>query len=67
MTFTANTDVVIFVHLVGMGATDKDIERITRGGQEWQRQPDESEKALEDCAKSEAVLNPLGTLMFSCY
>ena len=62
-----NTDRVIFIHLVGMGEVDKEIERITKGGQEWQRQPDESEQALKDRAKSEAVPNPNGTLMFFCY
>ncbi len=45
-----NTDVMIFIHLVGMGETDKEIERITKGGQEWKRQPDESEQAFTDRA-----------------
>ena len=63
-----NTEVVIFIHLVGMGATDKEIERITKGGQEWQRQPNESEQDLKDRATREASPPaPKCRAMFFCY
>ena len=58
-----NTDMVIFIHLVGMGEVDKEIQRITQGGQEWQRQPDESEQDFKDRARCEA---PPG-MMFFCF
>ena len=63
----SNTDMVMFIHLVGMGDGDKEIQRITQGGQEWQRQPDESEQTLKDRAQREAKPNPQGALMFLCY
>ena len=62
-----NTDTVMFIYFVGMGEVDKEIERITHGGQEWQRQPDESAQALKDRAQREAKPNPQGALMFLCY
>lgn len=62
-----NADMVMFIHLVSMGETDEEIERITKGGQEWQRHPEESEQALKDRAQSEAKPNPNGTLVFFCY
>ena len=40
----SHTDDVMFIHFVGMGEVDKEIQRITHGGQDWQRQPDESQQ-----------------------
>jgi hypothetical protein len=40
----------LFIHLVGLGTQDSEIERITKGNQEWQRQPGESEQDLKDRA-----------------
>ena len=62
-----NTNIVMFIHLVGMGEADKEMERITKGGQEWQRQPDEPVQALKERAQREANPNPNGALMFLCY
>ena len=58
-----NTDTVIFIHLVGMGETEKEIERITHGEHEWKRQPNESEQDFKDRARREA---PPG-MMFFCF
>ena len=63
----SNTDDVMFVHFVGMGEVDKEIQRITHGGQDWQRQPDESEQALKDRAQLEATPNPHGAMVFLCH
>ncbi len=43
-----------FVHFVGLDTKDSEIERITRGDQEWQRQPIETEQELTERAKREA-------------
>ena len=63
----SNTDDVMFIHFVGMGAVDKEIQRITHGGQEWQRQPDESEQALKDRSERESTPNPHGARVLLCY
>ena len=63
----SNTDDVMFIHFVFMGEVDKEIQRITHSGQEWQRQPDESEQALKDRAQLGAKPNPHGATVFHCY
>ena len=63
----ANTDEVMFIHFVDMGDADKEIQRITHGGQDWQRQPDESVQALKDRAQLGAKPNPHGATVFLCY
>ena len=63
----SNTDEVMFIHFLGMGEADKEIQRIKNGGQEWERQPDESEQALKDRAQRETKPNPQGTPMFLCF
>lgn len=58
----------IFVHFVGMGTKDSEIERITCGVQEWQRQPHESEQDLKDRANREATPpQPDCCVVFFCY
>ncbi|TRZ68255.1 MAG: hypothetical protein D4R98_02575 [Comamonadaceae bacterium] len=56
-----------FIHLVGLDTKDSEIERITKGNQEWLRQPDESEQELKDRAKRE-VMPPLAgcSTVFLC-
>ena len=63
----SNTDYVRFIHFVALGEVDKEIQRITRGAQEWQRQPDESEQALKDRAELGAKPNPHGATVFLCH
>ena len=43
-----------FVHFVGLDTKDSEIERITKGEHEWQRQPGETEQELKERAKQEA-------------
>lgn len=62
-----NTDNVIFIHFVGMGEVNAQIQRITHEGQEWQRQPDESERDLKDRALQDAKSKPHQALMLYCY
>ena len=57
----------IFIHFVGLGETDKEIQRITDGRQNWVRQPHESEQALKERARLEAQPNPHGILAFVCH
>lgn len=57
----------MFIHLVGLDTTDSEIERITKGGQEWQRQPGESQEALKDRALQVASPNPHGAMVFLCF
>ena len=38
----------IYIHFVGMDAKDSEIQRITKGNQEWLRKPGESEQDLKD-------------------
>ena len=63
----SNTDDVMFIHFVGMSEVDKEIQRITHGGQDWQRKLDESEQALKDRAQQRAKLNPHGVTVLCCY
>lgn len=58
----------MFIHFVGLDTKDSEIQRITKGAQEWQRQPDESEQALKDRATREvAPPPPKCCTMFLCY
>lgn len=63
------TDLVMFVHLVSLGAVDAEIQRITQGGRAWERQQDESEQDLKDRAQREAnpKANPNNSLLFLCF
>lgn len=63
----SNTDDVMFIHFVGLGEVDKKIQRITQGGQDWLRQPDESEQSLKDRAQRESPPNPHGARILLCY
>ena len=63
----SNTDDVTCIHFVGLGEVDKEIQRITHGGQDWQRQPDESEQALKDRAQQGVNPNPRGATVFLCH
>ena len=56
----------IFVHFVAMGTKDSEIQRVTKGNQEWTRLPGESEQELKDRAQREATPNPHGMLVFTC-
>lgn len=64
----SNTDDVMFIHFVDMGDVDKEIQRITHGGQDWQRQPGESEQALKDRTIGEVPPPKAGcSTVFLCY
>jgi hypothetical protein len=63
----SNTDKVVFIHLVGMGEADKEIQRITHGSNEWERQPNETEQDFKDRAKQEAKPSNTGCLTFFCF
>ena len=57
-----------FIHFVGLDTKDSEIERITKGDQEWQRQPGESEQELKERAKREVVPPKEGcSTVFFCY
>lgn len=57
-----------FIHFVGLDTKDSEIQRITKGSQEWQRQPDESEQDLKDRAIGEVPPPPPNTsTVFLCY
>ena len=58
----------LFVHFVGMETKDREIERVTKGHQEWQRQPGESEQELKDRAMREVPPpQPNTSTVFLCY
>jgi hypothetical protein len=58
----------VFIHLVGMGTEDREIERITKGSKEWQRQPGESVQELKDRAVLEVPQPKAGcSTVFLCY
>ena len=58
----------MFIHFVGLDTKDSEIERITKGNQEWQRQPGESEQELKDRAISEVTPPKAGcSTVFLCY
>jgi hypothetical protein len=58
----------VFIHLVALGSEGTEIERITKGNREWQRQPGEVEQSLKDRAISEAPPPKEGcSTTFLCY
>ncbi len=58
----------VFIHLVALGSEGAEIERITKGNREWQRQPGEAEQSLKDRAISEAPPPKEGcSTTFLCY
>ena len=63
----STTDDVMFIHFVGLGEANKEIQRVTHGGQDWQRQLDESEQALKDRAQKGVKPNPHGATVFLCH
>ena len=61
----------MFIHLVGMGETDKEIQTIASSPyiterQEWQREPGESEQDFQDRAEREETPSPTGCKVFIC-
>ena len=58
----------VFIHLVAMGSEGAEIQRIKKGGLEWQRQPSESIHDLKARAMRE-VTPPLAgcRTVFLCY
>ncbi len=57
-----------FIHLIGLDTKDSEIERITKGNQEWQRQPGESVQDLKDRAMREVPPpKPNTSTLFVCY
>jgi hypothetical protein len=64
---TTNTEPV-FIHIVGLGNEDAEIQRITQGGKEWKRQPGDTESILKDRATGEAMPPRAGCrTVFLCY
>ena len=63
----SHTDDVMFIHFLGMGEADKEIQRIRHGTKDWLRQPDESELALKDRAQQGVKPNPHGATVFLCH
>lgn len=58
----------IYVHLVGMDVKDSEIQRITKGNQEWLRKPGESEQDLKDRVIGEVPPPKAGcSHVFLCY
>ncbi len=57
----------MFIHFVGLDTKDSEIQRVTKGSQEWERLPGESEQELKDRAQNEAAPNPHGITVFLCY
>lgn len=58
----------IFIHFVGLDTKDNEIERITKGDREWQRQPNETVQELKDRAIREVEPpKPRCSLVFLCY
>lgn len=58
----------VFIHFVALGGQNAQIERITKGGKEWQRQPGESEQDLKDRAIREVPPpQPNTSTVFLCY
>lgn len=57
-----------FIHFVGLDTKDSEIKRITKGNQEWQRQPEESEQDLKDRAIREVPPpQPNTSTVFLCH
>ena len=58
----------IYVHFVGMDAKDSEIQRITKGNQEWLRMPGESEQVLKARVLGEVPPPKAGCCtVFLCY
>ena len=58
----------MFIHFVSLGDEARQIQRITKGNQVWQRQPDESEQDLKDRALREVTPPPpMCRTVFLCY
>ena len=57
-----------FIHVFGLDVKDCEIERIGKGGKEWQRQLNESEQDLKDRAVRETEPPNVGcSTVFLCY
>ena len=56
----------MFIHLVAMGASDKEIRSIHGCGGSWERLPGETEDELRERAKREGKPHPNGVLIFQC-
>lgn len=57
-----------FIYFVGLDTEGSEIERITKGHQEWLRQPGETERDLKDRAIREAPPPKPGcSTTFLCY
>lgn len=65
----SKTDTVMFIHFVGLGETDKEIQSLTRHDERWERLPGETEQELKERATKEAKPNPnpIGALVFFGY
>lgn len=59
-------DTVMFIHLVGMGEVDKEIQHITANRKEWKREPGETEQDFQDRAERETTPSPTGSKVFMC-
>ena len=58
----------IFVQFVGLHTKDSEIQRITKGSQEWLRMPEESDQVLKDRVIGEVPPPKAGcSAVFLCY
>ena len=58
----------IFVQFVGLDTKDSEIQRITKGNQDWLRMPGESEQVLKDRVIGEVPPPKAGcSTVFLCY
>lgn len=61
----------MFIHIVGMGETDKEIQTIASSyyiakRQEWTREPGESVQDFQGRAEREEMPSPTGCKVFLC-
>lgn len=56
----------MFIHYVGLGETDKEIQSVWGCGGRWERLPGETEQELKERAKLEGTPHANGVLMFQC-
>lgn len=63
----SDVDDVTFIHFINRDEVDKETQRITRGGQEWERQSGESEQAFKDRAQQGSKPNPNNISVFFCH
>ena len=57
-----------FIHLIGINSKVNEIQRITKGSQEWPRKPGESEQDLKDRVIGEVPPPKAGcSTVFLCY